>query len=318
MKDPQRIQVLRLGSRASPLARAQSGLLARALERAHPALRVEPVEIATQGDRDRRSALHSFGGAGVFVKALEVALQAGRIDAAVHSLKDLPTRLPKGLILGAVGPREDVRDVLVTRRKSLSAGAVLGSGSPRRRGQMLRKRPGLRFEEIRGNVESRLRQVAQGRYDGTILARAGLRRLRIPQAGSRLARLAFRTLPLSTMLPAPGQGALAVECRAADGRTRRLLRAIHDPRVAVCVNAERALLAALGGGCHLPLGACARVSKGRLELTTVLVAPDGSSEVRARATGPAGAPEALGRRVAQTIRLRAGTFPALRRLLKGK
>jgi hydroxymethylbilane synthase len=326
---------LRLGSRASPLALAQARAVARALARAHrrSGLKVELVEIATHGDRDRRSALRCLGGRGVFVKELENALLAGRIDLAVHSLKDMPIRLPRSLRLAALSAREDPRDVIVTRAgtrlEQLCRGALVGSSSPRRRAQLALLYPHLRFAEIRGNVETRLSKVARGRYAATILACAGLKRLgwrvrrngilvapasvapaSVAPASCRLSRrhpaglvLRFQLLPLSQMLPAPGQGALALECRARDALTRRLAQAIHCPESAACVRAERACLAALGGGCHLPLGAYADLARktGEMRLRAVLALPDGSLAARADVRGRATQAEALGRRAARVI-----------------
>ncbi|MCZ7646540.1 MAG: hydroxymethylbilane synthase [Planctomycetota bacterium] len=203
-------------------------------------------------------------------------------------------------MLAAVSQREDVRDVAVLRGgkrlRELPDGAVIGSGSPRRRAQLALKYPRLRFAEIRGNVETRLRKVAEGAYAGTILARAGLKRLGRPERDAEV-------LPLAVMLPAPGQGALGLECRAADRRTRRLLAALHDPKAAACVEAERACLAALGGGCHLPLGACGRIGRdGRLTLQAVLALPDGSLAARAKVTGQPVEARRLGRQAARRIR----------------
>jgi hydroxymethylbilane synthase len=313
--------VLRLGTRASALALAQARAVARALERAHRArgLRVELIEITTRGDRDRRSSLKSFGATGVFVKELERALLDGRVDLAVHSLKDLPTRLPRGLALAAVTRREDVRDAILTRAgvrpAELPAGARVGTSSPRRRAQLSRRFPALDYVEIRGNVETRLRKVAAGVYAATVLAHAGLKRLgwRVPSRGGtvtvrgadgRTRRLRLELLSLEVMLPAPGQAALALECRARDERTRKLLRALHDARVAACVEAERACLTALGGGCHLPLGALGTFGRGgSLRLRAVLASDDGATLARADVRGSPAQPAALGRRAARMLAL---------------
>jgi hydroxymethylbilane synthase len=294
---------LRLGTRASGLALTQSRSVARMLEQAHPGLKVELVEIRTTGDVVTNKPLASFGGRGVFVKELERALSRKAVDIAVHSLKDLPTRQPKDLVVGAIIGREDPRDAAILRSgKSvvkLPAGSVIGCGSLRRRAQLKARYPHVEFAEIRGNVETRIRKVREGLYAGTILARAGLKRLGL------LAEVS-QTFPLSVMLPAPGQGALAVECRVADDRTRGLLRALHNPKVAACIEAERAVLEALGGGCHLPLGALgtvARRSSGSvtLQLRTVLGAPDGSLLLRADVTGPAARPRQLGLKAARLL-----------------
>jgi hydroxymethylbilane synthase len=276
---------IRLGTRSSKLALTQAHQVARWLKKVHAGLQVELINITTAGDKERRRSLQSFGGTGVFVKELEQALLEGRIDLAVHSLKDLPVSQPKGLAL-AVGPtRADPRDVAVTRGRrrleDLPAGSVIGSGSPRRRAQLKHRFPQLKFAEIRGNVETRIGKVAAGDYDGTILARAGLGRL-------KLLGQAAQTLPLDIVLPAPGQGALGLEYRAANKLMPRLLRPLENRLLAVCVAAERAALKALGGGCHLPLGALAGVSKTRgkniLRLRVALGLPDGSKLLRAEAS----------------------------------
>jgi len=306
---------LRLGTRASALAMVQSQMIARALERAHrhAKLRIQLVPISTHGDKDRRSPLKSFGGTGVFVKELERALASKRIDFAVHSLKDLPLRQPKGLILAAVTRREDVRDVLVTRtRVRLTAGCVVGTGSPRRRSQMALRHAGLSFAELRGNVETRLRKVADGVCDATLLAHAGLKRLgwRVPPRGLRLrlpgarAALRLRVLSLSDMLPAPGQGALGLECRRADRRTRQFLGALSDSATALAVAAERACLAVVGGGCDLPLGACVQVNRtsGRVVLRAVLARPDGVGKASVTLRGSQAEALQFGRLAGKTLR----------------
>jgi len=298
---------IRLGTRSSNLALTQSRMIARLLEKTHRGLHVELVEVSTTGDQVRDKPLHSFGGAGIFVKELETALLDGRTDLAVHSLKDMPTRQPRGLVLAAVVGREDPRDAAILRSRAhlaeLSAGSVIGSGSLRRRAQLKHFFPQLEFAEIRGNVETRIRKVAEGQYAGTILARAGLRRL-------GLAKKITQTLPLELVLPAPGQGALGLECRTRDARTRRLLKKLHDAGVAACVTAERAALEALGGGCHLPLGALATIEKVKgkrcLRLRAALGLPDGSKLVRAEDTAALNRARPLGRKVARLILARGG------------
>lgn len=308
--------VIRLGTRSSSLALTQSRFIARLLERTHRGLKVELVEISTTGDQVRDRPLKSFGGAGVFVKELESALLDRRVDLAVHSLKDLPTRQPRGLVLGAIVGREDVRDAAVvrggTQLAELPAGSVIGSGSLRRRAQLKQHFPQLQFAEIRGNVETRIRKVEEGRYAGTILARAGLRRL-------RLTAKITQTLPLAQVLPAPGQGALGIECRAADARIRKLLAKIHNPDVAACVIAERETLAALGGGCHLPLGALGTIvqvkRKPMLRLQAALGLPDdllaagtqlATVLVRVEDSASIAQARQLGRRVARRILVHGG------------
>lgn len=306
--------VLRLGTRASALATVQSKHVARQLERIHRKrkLRVDLILISTRGDRDRRSPLKSFGSTGVFVKELERALKTRRVDFAVHSLKDLPLLQPKGLILAAVSKREDVRDVLVMRAGGrLAPGCVVGTGSPRRRSQLARSHPGLVFVELRGNVETRLRKVADGVCDATLLAHAGLKRLgwKVPARGLRLklpgarSALQLRLIPLTRMLPSPGQGALGLECRTADRRTRKLLAVLNDPAVSMSTAAERSCLAGVGGGCDLPLGAFASAGRpaGQLRLQAVLALEDGRGQACATVRGPLSSAVRIGRRAAKLL-----------------
>lgn len=271
---------LRLGTRSSTLALTQSRMIARMLEKACRGLRVELIEISTTGDRVHDKALKSFGGAGVFVKELETALLEKRIDIAVHSLKDVPTQQPRGLAIAAIVGREDPRDCVITRGgvtlEELRAGSVVGSGSERRRAQLIRLYPKLKFAEIRGNVETRINKVLNREFAATILARAGLKRLGLLKKSSQ-------TLSLAAVLPAPGQGALGIESRSADRHTRKLLESIHNPSVAICVETERTLLAMLGGGCNLPLGALGTVRAGKLQLRAFLGLADGSKSVEAQA-----------------------------------
>ena len=314
-KKPTTELVLRLGTRASALAMVQSKMVAERLERAHRSakLRVKLVPISTHGDKDRRSPLKSFGGTGVFVKELERALRQKRIDFAVHSLKDLPLRQPKGLVLATVTKREDVRDVLVTRAGiQLDPHCVVGTGSPRRRSQLAVRQPALNFVELRGNVETRLRKVANGECDATLLAHAGLKRLgwRVPPNGKRLklpktkASLRLQVLSLARMLPAAGQGALGLECRSDDRRTRRLLSVLNDEATALAVATERACLASLGGGCDLPLGTCARINRasGQVTLQAVLALPDGQGKALVKLHGGLKGARQLGQRAGQTLR----------------
>jgi hydroxymethylbilane synthase len=271
-------------------------------------LSVELVEISTTGDQVRDKPLQEFGGRGVFVKELENALLAQRIDLAVHSLKDLPTRQPPGLALGAIVGREDTRDVAAIRGaralEDLLPGSIIGTGSPRRRAQLKAVFPHLEFAEIRGNVETRLRKVREGQYAGAVLARAGLKRLGLLSPEKE--ELRMLTLPSAIMLPAPGQGALAVECLAANRRVRRVLRAIHNESVSACVSAERAALQSLGGGCHLPLGALAEIKGRTLRLRAALGLPDGSQLLRAESAGLKAQARQLGRKVARALLAQGG------------
>lgn len=308
---------LRLGTRSSNLALTQSRFIAKLLEKKHKNLKIELIEISTTGDVVTDKPLHEFGGAGVFVKELERALLDKRVDIAVHSLKDMPTRQPKGLTLGAIVGREDARDCVISQSgkklEELPSGSVVGTGSTRRRGQLQVIFPHLKFAEIRGNVETRIRKVKDGEYAATILARAGLKRL-------GLLKHAVQTLSFQDMLPAPGQGALGIECRATDARAKKILKIIHQADVAACVNAERSLLEALGGGCHMPLGALGSIvapakpqkktakkpspksgGQSLLRLDAVLVLPEGTHIVRADDTGSPQAAWPLGRKVAKAI-----------------
>ena len=293
---------LRLGTRRSALALAQSGLVARALTEA-TGRPVELVEITTFGDVSRE-ALAQIGGTGVFVNALRDALLADRIDLAVHSLKDLPTADPEGLALAAVPEREDVRDVLVARDGSkfadLPPGARVGTGSPRRAAQLRLLRADLEIVPIRGNVDTRIGYVTSGSLDAVVLAYAGL---------SRLDRIGEATdfFDPTALLPAPGQGALAVECRASDLELTRLLGASldHGP-TRRAVAAERALLAALEAGCSAPVGGYAVATERELQLNAavteeVAAATDGDAaprSIRMSATGPADEAAEIGRELA--------------------
>jgi hydroxymethylbilane synthase len=288
---------LRLGTRRSALALTQARLVARALTDT-TGRTVELVEVTTRGDTSREH-LTSIGGTGVFVSALRDALLAGAVDLAVHSLKDLPTAPAEGLVLAAVPPREDPRDVLCAR-DGLTLGelghrAVVGTGSPRREAQLHALGLGLRVVPVRGNVDTRLRLVATGQVDAVVLARAGLARL------GRLDAVTEVLDPLQ-MLPAPGQGALAVECRP---HLAPLLAALDDPPSRAAVTAERSLLAALEAGCTAPVGACAEVAEGdeglELYLRAVVASPDGSVCIRKSATGPLARASDLGRELAAEL-----------------
>jgi hydroxymethylbilane synthase len=283
---------LRLGTRGSTLAMAQARSVAAELSRP-----VELVEVRTHGDASAQ-AVARLGGTGVFVTALRERLLAGEIDLAVHSLKDLPTAATPGLVVAAIPPREDPRDVLVARDElglaELPGGARVGTGSPRRAAQLRALGLGLEVVATRGNVDTRLRLVSDGRLDAVVLARAGL---------ARLGRLTDATEVLDPlqMLPAPGQGALAVECRADDEELRALLRALDDPATRAAVAAERAVLSALQAGCTAPVGALADFADDELYLRAAVVAEDGSAAIRLSATGPALDPEGLGRLLAADL-----------------
>ena len=289
---------IRVGTRASLLARTQSEHVAAAL-RAALGREVVLVEVTTEGDVSR-APLARIGGTGVFVGALRRALVDGEVDVAVHSLKDLPTTPDPDVALAAVPVREDPRDVLVASDGltlgGLPAGARVGTGSPRRAAQLGALGLGLDVVAIRGNVDTRIRKVADGVVDAVVLARAGIARL------GRLAEVTEVIDPLQ-MLPAPGQGALAVECRGADGGLTASLRgALDHPRTRTAVAAERAVLAALEAGCSAPVGALAEVAEGEdgdeLWLRAVALSADGAVTVRRSATGTPRAAEELGRALA--------------------
>lgn len=302
---------LKIGSRGSRLARWQADWVADALRARHPGLVVEVVEIKTKGDRDRNSPLAAIGGTGLFTKEIQRAVVEGLVDVAVHSLKDLPTQTPEELILAAVPPREEVADALIApvhrALAELPPGARVGTGSVRRRAQLLFKRPDLDVTTIRGNVETRLNQALEGKLDAVVLAFAGLRRLGLEaRATERLGSPDF--------LPAVGQGALGIECRRDDSRTRGLLAAIDDPDAHRAVVAERRALAELEGGCMIPMAAWGRGSEDegepRLLLDAFVLDPDGKNRVAASLEGPLDDPEALGLRVALALR-EAGAEPLL-------
>lgn len=290
---------LRIGTRGSALALWQAQQVA---DRLAPLAAPRPVEIVpleTHGDRDQAAALSSLGGFGVFTKAIQQALLDGRVDLAVHSLKDLPTLPVPGIECVAVLPRGPVGDAFVSVRYSrfedLPEGAVVGTSSLRRRAQLWHRRPDLRLVDLRGNVDTRLRKLEAGQYDAIVLAEAGLTRL-----GRR--EYIREVLDVRWMLPAVGQGAIGIECRSTDRATRLMVEPLNDPATWTCVQAERALLAALGGGCLLPLGAHSRLSGPTLTLRAVVLSPDGQRCLAATHEGPAHTPQAIGVELAARLR----------------
>ncbi|MGY1776532.1 hydroxymethylbilane synthase [Geodermatophilus sp. SYSU D00804] len=293
-------RTLRLGTRASQLARTQSQTVADAITAAS-GVPVELVHISTEGDRSA-AAIAQLGGTGVFVTAIRRALLEGTVDVAVHSYKDLPTAPEPGLVLAAVPPREDPRDALVARDRltlgELPAGARVGTGAPRRVAQLRALGLGLEVVPIRGNVDTRMARVVPGDLDAVVLARAGLARL------GRLAAVTETLDPLQ-VLPAPAQGALAVECRADDERTLQLLVPLDDAGTRACVLAERTTLAALEAGCSAPVAAYAELAEGEdgaeLYLRASVTAIDGSDGVRGSVTGPVGEAQRLGRDLAADL-----------------
>ena len=288
---------LRLGTRGSALALWQAHHVQTRLAAVAPRP-VELVLIETDGDRDQASALSAMGGFGVFTKAIQTALLDGRVDVAVHSLKDLPTNPNDDLILAAVPERGATGDAFVSTRfarfADLPPGATVGTSSLRRRAQLLNRRPDLRLVDLRGNVETRLRKLDAQGLDAIVLAEAGLTRLGL---ASRITEL----LPQDWMLPAVGQGAIGLECRAADGETAYLAGGLTHPDTLARVLAERAMLWALGGGCLVPIGATSAVNDGVLTLRGAVLNLAGSRRVSATHTGPADTPLAVGQELAALL-----------------
>jgi hydroxymethylbilane synthase len=289
------------------MALRQTALVADRLRAAHPDLAetgaIEIVTIRTTGDRVQDRLLAAIGGKGLFAKEIEAALVARRIDLAVHSLKDLETWLPEGLAIVCVLPRDDPCDALLstrpTRFASLPTGARVGTASLRRRAQLLGHRPDLAIVPLRGNVNTRMRKLNGGEVDALVLALCGLERL--GEAGC-----AVEILSHELMLPAVGQGALAVECRAADEMVHQLLEPLHDAISAACVGAERAMLAALDGSCRTPIAGLAELDGSRLMLEGLLLKPDGSDEIRGRREDGIGDAVAIGTELGRELRRRAG------------
>jgi hydroxymethylbilane synthase len=295
-------RVLLLGTRASKLALAQSEIVRTALLNMQPDLEVRFETITTKGDVVQDRPLSEIGGNGLFVTQIEEALRASRIDLAVHSAKDLSSILPPDMALAAFLPRADPRDVLVSREghtlMSLPPDAVLGTSSPRRTCQALAVRPDLRLRDIRGNVDTRLRKLHAGEYDAIVLAAAGLARL------GALDRVT-EWLDPDVMLPAVAQGALAVEVRAADSFMRDLISRLDDPATSTAVRAERAFLAAIGGGCSLPIGAYATLQGNDLHLRGMIGSPDGRM-VKGECIGHTREPETVGAALAADLLSRGG------------
>lgn len=290
-----------MGTRASALARWQADWVAARLSALGVAVQLTPV--STRGDREQTGPIGAMGGQGVFTKELQRALLDGEVDLAVHSLKDLPTDAVAGLTLAATPPRGPVGDVLVSRKASaweeLPQGAVIGTGSLRRRTQLWHARPDLRMQDVRGNVETRLRKLSEGQYDALILAEAGLERL-------GLAGEITQVLPKTLMLPAVGQGALGLEARADDEQVLAALAQLDHPETHAAVRAERAFLAAMRGGCLAPIGAFGRVESGRLRLSGVVLSPDGARRLLAEAEGELGDAGEVGQAVAADLLAQGG------------
>ena len=292
-----------VGSRGSDLARAMVAVVLNELRTAFPNTEFVHRIVTTAGDRDRRTSLSLLGGdyGGLFAKQLELELEAGGIDIAMHSLKDLPTRLPPGLVLAAIPSREDPRDALCGARLSdLPPDARVGTGSPRRRSQLLHVRPDLKIVEVRGNVVPRISRLkATSSLSAIVLAVAGLRRLALDHEATEI-------LPIERFVPAPGQGAIALEAREEDADVVAMLAAVDDSAAHVAVTAERVLLRELEGGCSLPLGAYAEITGSDLRLRGQLTSLDGKTNVHLERTGHAEHPEQLALELANAIRSAGG------------
>ncbi len=292
--------LVRLGTRGSELALAQSMQVARQLESLHPGLRVEALVIKTTGDQRADVPLSSLGGKGAFTREIEHALLGRQVDLAVHSLKDLPTTLPEGLILASVPERQDPRDCLIASvpLSELPRGARVGTGSARRVGQLRQARPDLIFEGIRGNLPTRVAKWRRGEYQAIVLALAGLNRLGLEACGVQPDEL--HPLDPSICLPAPGQGVLGLEIRQDDLKTRCLLARLEHAPSALATRAERAFLAELEGNCSLPAGCLAEASPEGLSARGVL--GDASGHNLARSSAQDNDPERLGRELARELK----------------
>ncbi len=291
-------RVLRLGTRASPLARAQAEQVAGVLRARHPGLAVELVFIRTSGDQLARGPLAPMGGKGLFIKEIEEALASGVVDAGLHSMKDVPVRLAPGLTIAAVPPRAPAHDVLIGGAggglTGLPPGARIGTASVRRRAQLLARRRDLQIVTLRGNVDTRLRRWREGAVDGIVLAAAGLARLGIVEP------TAYALAP-EEFLPAVGQGALALECRTDDAATRERVAAIEDAATAIAVTAERSFLLAIGGDCNTPLAGHACVRDGQVVLRVLVTDFEGRRWLEDEANAPVGDAEALGKTLAARL-----------------
>jgi hydroxymethylbilane synthase len=291
------VSVLRIGSRGSALALWQANFIG---DRLHEVAGIESeiTVIRTSGDRFPQAAISAMSVKGVFIKELEDALLDRSVDLAVHSMKDVPTKIPEGLVFPAIPSREDPSDCLVSRSgakwQELPPHARVGTGSLRRQAQLLKVRPDLDIRELRGNVDTRLKKLDAGEFDAIVLAKAGLDRLGLSE------RITEVFSP-EMMLPAVGQGALGIECRADDQATRTLLEKLDHTETRAAVTAERALLAELEGGCQVPLGAHGRVANGRLMLDAVVLALDGTDALRRAASGDPSQAEEIGRRLGREL-----------------
>lgn len=304
-----------IGTRGSSLSVCQTEIVRVRLEERFPQRRFELKTIKAQADRRPDVPLIALSGEGIFVKELEQALLAGEVDLVIHSMKDLPLAIPEGLTIAAITEREDAHDALVLRRaqderhgekpgalishsksawEQLPAGSRVGTSSIRRRSQLLCSRRDVEFVDIRGNVDTRLRKLDEGRYDAIVLAACGLIRLGLEERITEY-------LPMEQMLPEPGQGALGIEAREDAGDILTMLKMLDDARARACVSAERAFLAALGGGCRVPIAAYAELRGETMTLDGAVIAPDGSRRLSERLSGSAASAEALGETLADRL-----------------
>jgi hydroxymethylbilane synthase len=292
---PERIVI---ATRESALAMWQARHVEARLARLYPESEIRLLGMTTEGDLRLGTSLAKIGGKGLFVKELETALEAGEADIAVHSMKDVPMTLPEGFAIAAISERDDPRDAIVStkchRLSELSAGAVVGTSSLRRESQIRARFPELEVAPLRGNVQTRLRKLDEGRFDAIILAAAGLRRLGLTD---RIAGL----LSTEESIPAVGQGALGIECLALRQDVIAAIAPLNDDGTARCVRAERAMSRALAGSCNVPLGGFARIEAGRIHMSGFVASPDGSRFLSARADGGVADPEALGEALAREL-----------------
>jgi hydroxymethylbilane synthase len=291
------VKSLRIGSRGSALALWQANHIRQRL-RENCGVESEIVTIRTSGDRLEQAPIGQIGLKGVFIKEIEDALLGRRVDLAVHSMKDVPTEIPKGLAFPAITKREDVRDCLVSRGgkklAELAPGARVGTSSLRRQAQLRHYRPDLELHDLRGNVDTRLRKLDAGEFDAIVLAMAGIERL---GQGAKISE----TISPEVMLPAVGQGALGIECRSDDKEVFRLLQKLDDDETRAAVTAERTLLSELEGGCQVPLGAWGRIENQKLLLEAAVLSADGAECLRRKSSGDVAEAAEVGRRLAQEL-----------------
>lgn len=300
------MKILKMGTRGSPLALAQARLMAREIEALHPDLQVQEHIIRTTGDKNQGQPLPEIGGKGVFTLEIEAALLNGEIDFAVHSLKDLPPAMPQGLCLAAVPRRENPCDTLVLHDfnipttetgdlalKILPLGARVGTSSGRRAAMLANLRPDLQISSVRGNIDTRIRKLHEEGFHAIVLARAGMNRAAIWPENTL-------NLPESWFVPAPGQGALALQSRQTDLDTRAILMAMEDAPTRAAIEAERAVVAELGAGCSTPLGALARAVGNSISMHATVLSPDGRERIAVSVQG-SGAPELIGMRAARSL-----------------